>query len=88
MQPRTAGPGAALQSSGAFVHTPATFSSQVLPAQYRPRYALHALAGSLGFAEANHFTRFFRQNLGIHNDRGLLAYARQWGLDVQTAAAE
>ncbi|MEK7436689.1 MAG: AraC family transcriptional regulator [Pseudomonadota bacterium] len=27
--------------------------------------AITALAGSLGFAEANHFTRFFRQNLGI-----------------------
>jgi AraC family transcriptional regulator len=27
--------------------------------------AISALAGSLGFAEANHFTRFFRQNLGI-----------------------
>ena len=27
--------------------------------------AIGALAGSLGFAEANHFTRFFRQNLGI-----------------------
>jgi len=27
--------------------------------------AINALAGSLGFAEANHFTRFFRQNLGI-----------------------
>jgi len=25
-----------------------------------------------------------RQKLGIHNDRGLLAYARRWGLDVQT----
>jgi len=28
-----------------------------------------------------------RQKLGVHNDRGLLAYARHWGLDVQTAAA-
>ena len=27
--------------------------------------AITSLAGSLGFAEANHFTRFFRQNLGI-----------------------
>lgn len=27
-----------------------------------------------------------RQKLGVHNDRGLLAYARRWGLDVQTAA--
>lgn len=27
-----------------------------------------------------------RQKLGVHNDRGLLAYARHWGLDVQTAA--
>lgn len=27
--------------------------------------AINALAGSLGFAEANHFTRFFRQTLGI-----------------------
>ncbi len=26
-----------------------------------------------------------RQKLDIHNDRGLLAYARRWGLDVQTA---
>jgi DNA-binding NarL/FixJ family response regulator len=26
-----------------------------------------------------------RQKLGLHNDRGLLAYARHWGLDVQTA---
>jgi two-component system, LuxR family, secretion system response regulator SsrB len=25
-----------------------------------------------------------RQKLGLHNDRGLLAYARRWGLDVQT----
>jgi len=25
-----------------------------------------------------------RQKLGVHNDRGLLAYARRWGLDVQT----
>ena len=28
-----------------------------------------------------------RQKLGVHNDRGLLAYARHWGLDVQTAGA-
>jgi two-component system, NarL family, nitrate/nitrite response regulator NarL len=28
-----------------------------------------------------------RQKLGVHNDRGLLAYARHWGLDIQTAAA-
>ena len=27
--------------------------------------AINALAASLGFPEANHFTRFFRQNLGI-----------------------
>ncbi len=27
--------------------------------------AIHALAQSLGFSAANHFTRFFRQNLGI-----------------------
>lgn len=25
-----------------------------------------------------------RQKLDVHNDRGLLAYARRWGLDVQT----
>jgi len=25
-----------------------------------------------------------RQKLEVHNDRGLLAYARRWGLDVQT----
>jgi len=25
-----------------------------------------------------------RLKLGLHNDRGLLAYARRWGLDVQT----
>jgi len=25
-----------------------------------------------------------RQKLGLHNDRGLLAYARRWGLDVET----
>jgi DNA-binding NarL/FixJ family response regulator len=25
-----------------------------------------------------------RQKLGVHNDRSLLAYARHWGLDVQT----
>jgi DNA-binding NarL/FixJ family response regulator len=25
-----------------------------------------------------------RQKLGVHNDRGLLAYARRWGLDTQT----
>ena len=29
--------------------------------------------------------KHIRQKLGVHNDRGLLAYARQWGLDVQTA---
>lgn len=28
--------------------------------------------------------KHIRQKLGVHNDRGLLAYARQWGLDVQT----
>lgn len=28
-----------------------------------------------------------RQKLGVHNDRGLLAYARRWGLDVQTVEA-
>lgn len=28
-----------------------------------------------------------RQKLGIHNDRGLLAYARRWGLDTQTVGA-
>jgi DNA-binding NarL/FixJ family response regulator len=25
-----------------------------------------------------------RQKLGVHNDRGLFAYARRWGLDIQT----
>jgi len=28
-----------------------------------------------------------RQKLGVHNDRGLLAYARKWGLDTLTAEA-
>jgi two-component system, NarL family, response regulator NreC len=28
-----------------------------------------------------------RQKLSVHNDRGLLAYARRWGLDVQTVGA-
>ena len=28
--------------------------------------------------------KHIRQKLGVHNDRGLLAYARRWGLDVQT----
>ena len=28
--------------------------------------------------------KHIRQKLGVHNDRGLLAYARKWGLDVQT----
>jgi DNA-binding NarL/FixJ family response regulator len=28
-----------------------------------------------------------RQKLSLHNDRDLLAYARQWGLDVQTVTA-
>ncbi len=31
--------------------------------------------------------KHIRQKLGVHNDRGLLAYARQWGLDVQTTGA-
>ena len=31
--------------------------------------------------------KHIRQKLGVHNDRGLLAYARRWGLDVQTAGA-
>lgn len=30
--------------------------------------------------------KHIRQKLGVHNDRGLLAYARRWGLDVQTAS--
>jgi two-component system NarL family response regulator len=28
--------------------------------------------------------KHLRQKLGVHNDRGLLAYARRWGLDVNT----
>ena len=28
-----------------------------------------------------------RQKLGVHNDRGLLAYAHRWGLDTQAARA-
>lgn len=28
-----------------------------------------------------------RQKLGVHNDRGLLAYARKWGLDTMTSVA-
>ena len=28
-----------------------------------------------------------RQKLGVHNDRGLLAYAHRWGLDVETVEA-
>jgi transcriptional regulator GlxA family with amidase domain len=29
------------------------------------RTAVHAVANRLGFSEPHHFTRFFRQNLGI-----------------------
>ena len=44
------------------------------------------IAKELGIAPATvevHRKRI-RQKLGVHNDRGLLAYARRWGLDSQT----
>jgi two-component system nitrate/nitrite response regulator NarL len=48
------------------------------------------IARELGIATATvevHRKRI-RQKLGVHNDRGLLAYARRWGLDVQTVDDE
>lgn len=45
-----------------------------------------AIGAELGIAPATvevHRKRI-RQKLSVHNDRGLLAYARRWGLDTQT----
>jgi DNA-binding NarL/FixJ family response regulator len=49
----------------------------------------HLLGAELGISTATveaHRKRI-RQKLGVHNDRGLLAYARHWGLDIQTTGA-
>jgi two-component system NarL family response regulator len=45
------------------------------------------IAAELGISTATveAHRKNIRQKLGVHNDRGLLAYARHWGLDVQTA---
>ncbi len=44
------------------------------------------IGAELGISSATVEThrKHIRQKLRVHNDRGLLAYARQWGLDVQT----
>ena len=47
------------------------------------------IGAELGIAPATveaHRKRI-RQKLSVHNDRGLLAYARRWGLDTQTTTA-
>jgi DNA-binding NarL/FixJ family response regulator len=47
-----------------------------------------SIATELGISPATvevHRKRL-RQKLDVHSDRGLLAYARRWGLDAQTAA--
>lgn len=46
------------------------------------------IAGRLGISPATveaHRKRI-RQKLSVHNDRGLVAYARLWGLDTQTTS--
>ena len=40
---------------------------------------------SPGTVEAHR--KHIRQKLGVHNDRGLMAYAHRWGLDVRTSSA-
>jgi DNA-binding NarL/FixJ family response regulator len=46
-----------------------------------------AIAAELGISTATveAHRKNIRQKLSVHNDRGLLAYARHWGLDVQSA---
>lgn len=47
-----------------------------------------SIATELGISPATveaHRKRL-RQKLGVHSDRGLLAYARRWGLNIRTAA--
>ena len=47
------------------------------------------IAAELGISPATveAHRKHIRQKLGVHNDRGLLAYARRWGLTTQTVEA-
>ncbi|HEX5398367.1 MAG TPA: response regulator transcription factor [Verrucomicrobiae bacterium] len=47
------------------------------------------IGAALGISTATVEThrKRIRQKLGVHNDRGLLAYARRWGLDAQVVGA-